>query len=594
MNAIQVAYDAKKRRLKVTTPFFLNDVVREFPSRRFMAKGKHWELPLVKTNIQHFHDVKHKYNFVLSPEALEAIKGSEQLMAGPAYAPFPWHVYDFKKAPVPYDPMAHQVKMMDFGWNLPAVAYFAEMGTGKTFVTIHMACARWMGRQIDRLAIICPSTLKKVWEKEFAKYATVPYDLRHHETKASWLADFYAERPRDKLQVLTISAEGLGVSEALYDSACGFFVGGRVMAAADESSRFKNPDALRTKRAIDLVHLAEFRSILNGTPIALGIHDLWAQYEFLDPNIIGSGDYWAFKTRYLEMGGFENRQIAGYKNVQELMDSIKPWTMEVRKKDVLKDLPPKVYHAPTIQATPEQKTLFVQIIKKGGTGPIPIKVENALEKMLRLRQVVGGYLPRAVPTETVIKDPETGEPVTVTIFNTVIEPLKKNPKMDWLFEFIEENRSESKFVIWSSFRHEIEHIAGKLAEEYGSEAVETYYGGTDKTRRSIVEDRYCRDPVMRFVVGNPTSAGLGLTFISGENDVMIYYSGTNAFIDRAQSEDRCHRIGQLNSVNIFDPIMEHTIDEVIQESIHSKKDLDLFIKDQMSVGVDIIKKVHGL
>lgn len=594
-NAINVRFDDKKRRLKVTTPFYLNDVVREFPSRRFMPKGKYWEVAITKINMDHLESVKHKYNFVFDEEAKAAIGAFQVNSGGPKYQPFPWHVYDCTKSQAGYAPMPHQKAMMDFGWNLPAIAYFAEMGTGKTFVTIHMACARWKGGLIDRLAVICPSTLKATWEKEFKKYATVPYDIRHHETKASWLKDFYAERPKDRLQVLTISAEGLGVSEALYDSACGFFVGGRVMAVADESSRFKNPSALRTQRAIALVQSAEFRSILNGTPIALGIHDLWAQYEFLDPNIIGSGDYWAFKTRYLQMGGYESKQIVGYQNMAELMEAIKPWTIEVRKRDVLKFLPPKVYHVPEIEATPEQRRLFKTIIKEGGVGDgVLIKVENTLERLLRLRQVIGGYLPRAHPRTVRIKDPDTGEMIDAVQLETVVEPLAKNPKMDWLMDFIEENRSGSKFIIWCSFRHEIQDIVARLRSKYGDSAVESYYGDTDKAHRPIVEDRYCRDPAMRFVVGNPTSAGLGLTFISGENDVMVYYSGTNAFIDRAQSEDRAHRIGQENSVNVFDPVMQGTVDVVIQESIAAKKDLDIFIKDAMAEGRDLIKLIHGL
>lgn len=105
--------------------------------------------------------------------------------------------------------------------------------------------------------------------------------------------------------------------------------------------------------------------------------------------------------------------------------------------------------------------------------------------------------------------------------------------------------------------------------------------------RSAIEDRYCNDPTLRFFIGNPSAAGLGLTLISGENDLMVYYSGTNAYIDRAQSEDRAHRIGQKNSVTIVDLIAERTVDEAIIASIREKMDIETYILQRIKAGVTL-------
>ena len=371
------------------------------------------------------------------------------------------------------------------------------------------------------------------------------------------------------------------MSEALFNSAWSYLAGRRVLTICDESSRIKNPSAKRTQRTIEIGAGSAYRMILNGTPIALGIHDLWAQYEFLDPNIIGCGDYWAFKTRYIVMGGYDNKQIVGVQNVEELMTAIIPYTCEVGK-DVL-DLPPKMMKTISMEATPEQKYLF-KLIVKGTTGdpnePL-IKVENVLERMLRLRQVVGGYLPRGVRVTKMIDGLEC------EVIDTFIEPLKVNPKLDTMLTMIEDNYAGTKFIIWTTFVHEIEHIRNTLAKEYGEETVECYYGKTAMDDRSRIEDRYCNDPRMRFFIGNPVAAGLGLTLISGENDVMVYYSGTNAYIDRAQSEDRAHRIGQENQVTVVDLVMERTVDELIQASIAEKMGVEEYIIDRIKEGVDI-------
>lgn len=570
---VKVDYDPKTRRLKMVFPFFLADAARDFPSRKFDPKSKTWRMPLNKQNIDHLVRTKKILDYVYTEEATNAIRNYEAITVGPIHIPFPYHLYDFRKSATGFDPMAHQRKMLDRAWNLEAAAWFAKMGTGKTFTAVHLACARYKAGLINALVIICPSTLRATWRKELAKYATVDYDFRIHDTKASWYKSFCADKPRDKLQILAVSVEGLGVSKGLYDSVCGFFVDREVMCINDESSRIKNPQAARTGRAIELGSHSKYRIILNGTPIAIGIEDLWSQYEFLDPNIIGSGDHWSYKTRYLAMGGYENKQVVGYKHVEELMKLIEPYTVEVGK-DVL-DLPPKVMKIRYVAATPEQRALL-KLIKKGTsddpTAP-PIKVDNVLERVLRWRQVVGGWLPRQDPfTEKVI-----------------LEPLKSNPKMDSFMDLIEDNFAGSKFVIWSNFVHELEYIAEALGKKYGPDSVRLYYGKTEKAERSAIEDAYCNDPKMRFFVANPQTAGLGLTLISGENDVMVYYSGTNAYIDRAQSEDRCHRIGQKNSVVVVDMVMEKTIDEMIIASILEKMNVEEYIMTRLKNGTPLEK-----
>lgn len=577
-NQIKVAFDPKTRRLQMSFPFHLADVARDFPAKRFNPRNKTWAMPLTRANLDHLERKRPVYDFQLTEEARDAIRNYAQITSGPVYQPFPYHLYDFKRSKTGFTPMLHQCRMLDKAWNLPAAAWFAKMGTGKTFAAVHLACARFLAGLIDSVVIICPSTLRSTWRKELEKYATVPYDFRVHDTKGKWYKDFcdVGRRSSGQLQILAVSVEGLGVSEALYDSVCGFFAGREVFIINDESSRIKNPQALRTKRAVNFRDHSKYRIILNGTPIAIGIEDLWSQYEFLDPNIIGSGDYWSYKTRYITMGGYEMKQIVGYQNVEELMKLIEPYTVEVGK-DVL-NLPPKVMKTRYVTASPEQKKLLAQI-KRGYSedGGDEVKTDNVLERVLRWRQVVGGWFPKAVFDEA-------GE-----IVRTELIPLKDNPKLDSLLDMVDDNFVGTKFIIWSNFVHELEHIAAKLVAKYGAKSVRLYYGKTEKAERSAIEDAYCNDPKMRFFLANPQTAGLGLTLISGENDVMIYYSGTNAYIDRAQSEDRSHRIGQGNSVTVVDMVMEKTVDEIILASISEKMGIEEYIMMRLKNGTPLDK-----
>ena len=79
------------------------------------------------------------------------------------------------------------------------------------------------------------------------------------------------------------------------------------------------------------------------------------------------------------------------------------------------------------------------------------------------------------------------------------------------------------------------------------------------------------DSGLRFFIGNPSTAGYGLTLT--EANTVIYYANDFNLETRIQSEDRCHRIGQKNPVTYIDLITENTIDERIVIALRNKIDL---------------------
>lgn len=583
-NTIKIDFDPQTLRLVINAPFHLNDVVRSLPSRRFDPKHKVWKAPLTKQNIDQLLNARHKYDYVISDIAQSAMDNFQTLTAKPTYVLFPREWYAESGNP---PPLEHQWRMLDFGWNLNSFALIAAMGTGKTYVTVNTAMARWKYNGLKRLVIITLKNLGKTWIREFKKWHKNSDDYMitrvasgDHAALSRWLK----EDP-DKLHVVLVSVEGLGVSKKYAETVRGAFLqkNGPIMTVVDESSRIKNPKANRSGIVVSMGKpVSDYRTILNGTPIGKGIQDLYMQYDFLDPNIIGVGDYWAYRTRYVVFGGYENKQIMGYQNVDELMELIGPYTLEVDK-SVL-NLPDKVYKVIDVEPTDEQRAMMKQIVK--GKGPYPrIKVQNVLERDLRLQQVAGGF-----------------QPITVTTYNPALDldvettecvPLDINPKMDVLMGLIDENVATSKFIIWSRFVPELEMIIERLKDKYGPESVVGYYGAVSDEDRAAAEDRYCEDRKTRFFVGNPAAAGLGLTLISGENDVMVYYSGTFAYIDRTQSEDRSHRIGQKNTCVIIDLVIDKTIDVTIQASIEAKMDLDQYVKMKMREGKTMDQILEG-
>jgi SNF2 family DNA or RNA helicase len=105
----------------------------------------------------------------------------------------------------------------------------------------------------------------------------------------------------------------------------------------DESLKIKNWDAKRTRRIIELGKIAEYRLVLNGTPISRNLLDAWAQFEFLSPKILNMGQA-EYKNTFCEytritkrFGGnktYTKEYINKYHNVDYLYSLIQPYVFE--------------------------------------------------------------------------------------------------------------------------------------------------------------------------------------------------------------------------------------------------------------------------
>ena len=175
-----------------------------------------------------------------------------------------------------------------------------------------------------------------------------------------------------------------------------------------------------------------------------------------------------------------------------------------------------------------------------------VSAPAVMTQLLRLQQVLCGHLMT-----------DDGELVEF-----------KTKRLDALLETIEE--MAGKVIIWSRFRYDIIAIVATLAKAYGSGSVVSYFGDTtDEQRQNAITSFQFGDA--RFFVANPQTAGYGLTLTAATN--VIYYANDFNLETRVQSEDRCHRIGQKNTVTYVDFLSKGTIDEYIVKSLRAKIDL---------------------
>jgi len=287
--------------------------------------------------------------------------------------------------------------------------------------------------------------------------------------------------------------------------------------------------------------------------------DIYSQCEFLRPGLLGHESYYSFQGRYAvlqrrTMGAQSFNQIVGYKNLDELTHKIDQFSFRVLKKDCL-DLPDKIYTARYVTLTPEQITMYNRIKEQAllllDNGDL-VSAPAVITQLLRLQQIMSGHLKT-----------DDGDILTF-----------KSGRMDALKEIIEEH--DGKAIIWSRFRHDIREITAMLEEKFGDGCAASYFGDTsDNVRQSIYETFQNPQSKLKYFVGNPATAGYGLTLT--EANLVVYYANDFNLETRIQSEDRAHRIGQKNNVTYIDLIAEGTIDERIVNSLRAKIDIGALV-----------------
>ena len=377
--------------------------------------------------------------------------------------------------------------------------------------------------------------------------------------------------PNGKLRILLMNIEALSGSVGI-KYVTQFLHKNNTLLAIDESTTIKTPTASRTKNAIKISKLAKVRRIMTGSPVTKNPLDVYAQLEFLSPNITRQ-NYWAFKSRYAVMvrrnfGTRSTNLVVGFQRLPELNTIIDQYSYRVLKEDCL-DLPEKIYTTRTISLTSEQVKAYEEMRRFNITemdGKTMTSL-STLAALIRLHQITCGHV--------TFDDGDTKE-------------IKSN-RMNELLNILEE--VDGKVIIWANYRFDIKKIQQTLSEKFGSDSVATYFGDTkDKDRQDIVEKFQDKNSSLKYFVGNPSTGGYGLTLTAAHT--VVYYSNSYDLEKRMQSEDRAHRIGQVNKVTYVDMIAEGTVDEKIVRSLRSKIDIasEVMGEDVKNWVIEPIKK----
>jgi hypothetical protein len=486
------------------------------------------------------------------------------------------------KDPQPWD---HQKRALLLGRDCDEFAYLMDQGTGKTRVLLDDAAYNYMEDRIDALLVLSPNSVKTNWvawgevdavDKHMAEIvpveAAVWISQSNAEEKRYWKAfeDYLVKRAagsdEKKLLILSVNYDAIHIPR-VFDFLMAFVKQFRTMIGADESTKLKNMGSKRTKAAIKIRQECVKARIMTGTPIIKRPEDAYAQFFFLNPDILGYNSFYSFRNRYCIVetghaaGGHSFKHVTGYKNLDELSDKIASVSYRVIKKshpdqtgpEYCLDLPPKIYMAPRyVTMTKEQgqayKTMLKDMYAVHESGVVEARI--VLTQQMRLQEITGGYLP--------IIEAETGRR---TGTQELVAP-RKNPKFVEALEMVGGNSGQ--FIIWSCFTAEIDGMVSVLQEAGYRIAI---FDGRANDREKLAIRKDFERGDYDGIVAIPSAGGLGVDEFKVAT-LSVYISNQAGDTEgRVQSEDRNHRGGMGASISYCDIMVHNSVDTKIRRMI---------------------------
>lgn len=332
------------------------------------------------------------------------------------------------------------------------------------------------------------------------------------------------------------------------------------LVALDEIHRNASMSSVQGKKLLDIKKKVTKDCMwipMTGTPITSKPTDVFLPLRLVDGH--KSNSYYMWCEHYCVKGGFGDHEIIGYKNIKDLKAILQPNMLRRLKKDIL-DLPPKIHMTEYVENSPYQQELYrkYQADMLSHKDDI-VKSFNPMSKFLRLRQINGS--PELVDESLDINDKSY---------------LSKNAKLGRLLELLNDILSEptEKVVIFSNWVEPLRTLYCFIKKHY---KVCCYTGTMSQEDRERHKAAFINNPEYRIILGTIGALGTSHTLTVARN--VIFYDSPWNPADIEQCEDRCHRPGTTNSVNVYTLITKDTVDEKVHDIISKKEGTAMYIVD---------------
>jgi len=422
-----------------------------------------------------------------------------------------------------------------------------DMGLGKTMQAISLLADQKGG---GTSLVIVPRTLLFNWSAELNKFCKPLNYVIHHGTGRSKDLDEYHHLDVIISTYGTVASDIEKFKEQKYN-----------YVILDESQAIKNPDSKRYK-AIRLLN-SRNKLAMTGTPIENNTMDLYAQFSFTSPGLLGSKNH--FKQHFaIPIDNHRDEKAA-----KLLRKMIHPFILRRTKDQVAKDLPEKTESIIYCEMGATQRKLYENLkekIKEDIHKSVKEKgVEQSkfmmLDGLLRLRQLCNSPL--------LVNESFKGASA-------------ESVKIDMLCQYIVENLEGHSTLIFSQFVKLLSIVRAELDKRSIPYA---YLDGSTRKRKKEV-DRFMKNDDVRIFLISLKAGNTGMNLTKADY-VYILDPWWNPAVE-AQAIDRTHRIGQDKQIFAYKMICKDTIEEKIVKLQERKKEL---ARDIVQIDENVLKSL---
>jgi SWI/SNF-related matrix-associated actin-dependent regulator 1 of chromatin subfamily A len=426
----------------------------------------------------------------------------------------------------PYDdrpPMEHQKIAIEKLLANDKFILADDMGLGKTTSAVIAS----LESGAKKVLIVCPASLKINWQREIGNYSDKKVLIVEGRKWGSTFDYYIINYDIIKNYHTTDKSEDSDDYKLLVNAKFD-------LAIVDEAHYISNATANRTRLLNDVLDQIPKVWLLTGTPMTSRPINYFNLLKIVESPL--TLNWQSYVRRYCKGYQFNvgNRKVwntSGASNLDELRERTKNIVLRRMKTDIL-DLPEKI-------VTP----VFVELSSK--------MYDEELEEFTRITN-----------------DKKNDETISVTLNRLMkIRQLIAYEKIPYTCELIDKCIEQGKKVIvLTNFTMSLDMIH----EKYKKNSV-TLDGRMNKDKRQENVDRFQTDDKIKVFIGNIKAAGVGITLTAAEVVIMNDLSFVPA--DHSQGEDRAYRYGQKNSVLVYYPVFENTIEKIIYNILQKKKNV---------------------
>lgn len=526
------------------------DEIKLFDITFYNSDTKEWELPI--TDLRKIIDTLTNYDVI-----------TLSLMDDSQPEPFNYDLSDNKTKP-----FKHQEEAIQYGlqYNHRNWLLLDAPGLGKTLSLTILAKELKERYGLEHCLVVCGiNTLKMNWKNEIEKHSDLSCRIlgQRITRKGRLVVDGIPKRleqlqnPIDEFFVVT-NIETLRedkIVKAILKNKHNKFD----MMVVDEIHTCKNSGSAQGKNLLklnkSLNKIGATGTLLLNNPIDCFVPLKWIGAEHSNLS--------TFKKHYCVMGGFNNTDIVGFKNIDYLKYHLENYSLR-RTKDIL-GLPEKTIIPEYLEMSDAQQT-FYENIQQGVLDQIDkVKIRNnasLLSLITRFRQATA--CPSILTTEDI-----------------------PSVKIDRAVELAEQLVGiGEKVVIFSTFKETV-YTINKRLQNYAPLVATGDYDDEEIEEAKQIFQEY---PDRKLFIGTWQKCGTGITLNAASYMIFIDTPWTAAVFEQAQ--DRIHRIGTKKPVFIYNLIAKDTIDERVKEIVDDKESISNYIIDDeiTEKGIDILRR----